>query len=438
MKRLLAFLLALILIVGFAACRSGGTETPPGQTPGGAPEPPPDERPILRIGVPYTAGSTWAADQRNAMQLWLDSRNWEIGPYDIELIFVDDEGSVETALTRARLLVEVEDVHLIFGGYDTDIVYAIAEYAIPAGIPFITPSVTGDDLTQRRRHELVIRTGGSASQGSHLLGYWAFEQGFRRIATVSMDDTFGHESVAGFRRTFEDAGGDIIAQVWTQADAPDLVPFLDQIPAEIDALFIQYANQDALRILDAIYSMGFDVPILAGSTTIDASILSELSREAALNYPHGIFSVQTWLETSTDPQTRAFADAFYARFGHRASAAAMEAYAGLTIIEAAILETDGFIGNYSAFLRAVRSLEVQTPKGSVRIDFWNNPLQDYHISRITKGADGELYKQHVYTFPMVSQFWQYDPSEFLALPSYSRDFTTAEHNRRREEMRAGR
>jgi len=36
--------------------------------------------------------------------------------------------------------------------------------------------------------------------------------------------------------------------------------------------------------------------------------------------------------------------------------------------------------------------------------------------------DGRLVNSNVYTYPNVSQFWTYDPNEFLKQPVYSRDW----------------
>jgi len=239
-----------------------------------------------------------------------------------------------------------------------------------------------------------------------------------------VDNAFGHESVAGFIRVFEEAGGRVLGQAWAPAGTSDYLSLLGQIPPEVDALFLQFTGPDASRALAAIRDMGIweDVYILGGTTLTDEHILFEQG-EAAL----GVYSSSPWLPTSDAPHVRAFADAFYARFGRVASGYAMEAYAGLTIIEAAIHEAGGFAGNFAAVLQALRTLEVETPKGPVVIDQFLNPVQNVHIRRVERLPDGTLANVHVHTFSAVSQFWRYDPEEFLTLPRYDKYFNTAEH-----------
>jgi len=40
---------------------------------------------------------------------------------------------------------------------------------------------------------------------------------------------------------------------------------------------------------------------------------------------------------------------------------------------------------------------------------------------------GKLQNTVIYTYPHVSQFWKYNPEEFLKQPVYSRDFPPCKH-----------
>ena len=47
--------------------------------------------------------------------------------------------------------------------------------------------------------------------------------------------------------------------------------------------------------------------------------------------------------------------------------------------------------------------------------------------RKVERKDGQLVNIIVETFPDVSQFWTYDPKQFLAAPTYSRDVPAAKY-----------
>ena len=94
-------------------------------------------------------------------------------------------------------------------------------------MPTLSPTVAGEDLTQRRRSPYVVRTGWSAGQPGHPFGKWAFDTlKYRKIAMIGHDFAFGHESCGGFQRTFEEAGGQVVQKLWPPFGTTDFAPYL--------------------------------------------------------------------------------------------------------------------------------------------------------------------------------------------------------------------
>ena len=46
------------------------------------------------------------------------------------------------------------------------------------------------------------------------------------------------------------------------------------------------------------------------------------------------------------------------------------------------------------------------------------PLEIMKVDRV----GGELQNTVIHTYPRVSQFWKYEPQDYLKLPLYSRDY----------------
>ena len=373
----------------------------------------------LKIGCTITLSGTWAAngaDMKNAIEMYLKERDYVLGGHKIELIIEDDEGQVETALNKVRKLVERDRVDLLFGSHAANIGYAIGQYAIDNEILYLAPCVAAEDLTQRRGSKYIIRTGWTTAQPMHPFGEWAYEQGYRRIAAVAFDYAFGHEGVTGFQRTFEEAGGDIVIKLWPAAGTTDYVPFVNQIPRDVDAIFAHFNGADSNRILTTIRDLGFTCDILGASTTTDEHILFELDREAAL----GVYSALQYCATSDYPATQEFVKKFKDAFGKVPSYYAMEPYAGLQMIEAG-LNGAGGVQDVDAFTKALREAAVVTPKGVITLDDYNNPIQDIYIRKVEL-VDGELANVEIAKYDRVSQFWKYGAEAYLAEPVYGRVF----------------
>ena len=59
------------------------------------------------------------------------------------------------------------------------------------------------------------------------------------------------------------------------------------------------------------------------------------------------------------------------------------------------------------------------PRGPVELDEYGNPIENVYVRRVER-VNGELQNTVIDTFPRVSQFWKYNPAEYLKQPLYSR------------------
>jgi len=84
--------------------------------------------------------------------------------------------------------------------------------------------------------------------------------------------------------------------------------------------------------------------------------------------------------------------------------------------------TGGKTEDAAAFLKAMHEVRLtHGPIGPVRLDEYGTPILDIHIRKVAR-ANGKLTNTIVKTYPQVSQFWTYDPKQFIEQPVFSRDF----------------
>src|SRR6266436_8246117 len=137
------------------------------------------------------------------VQFYLDGVKSEIAGRKVELVIEDDASNPDTALQKARRLVEQGNCHMLIGNLLANTGLAVANYVKGTGMPYFIPIIAADDLTQRQRIKNVIRVAGySASEFTHPLGDWALKHGYKKIATISQDYTFGHEQCGGLAQVF--------------------------------------------------------------------------------------------------------------------------------------------------------------------------------------------------------------------------------------------
>lgn len=356
--------------------------------------------------------------------LYWDQVGKKIGNRAVE-VFVEDDGSnPDIALQKARKLTEQTKVDFLIGDLLANTGLAVAEYAKTAGIPYFIPVIAADDLTQRKRIPNVIRVAGySASQMPRPLADYAYKKlGLRNIVTISQDYTFGHEQCGGFAQVFTELGGRIVAQHWHPLNTQDFSPYIAQIQAAApDAVFAMETGADATRLIQQWSNFGMKgkIRLLGAQNATDQSVIRTLGAEA-----EGIITSAHFAEGNDAPATVKFVAEYQAAFKKLPSIYGFSHYSAAMWLAEAIKSIGGNVEDRPKFLEAVRKTALNgSPLGrQVRLDDYGNPVYDVFIRDVVKRPDGTYWNKPIETYPAVSQFWTYNPEEYLKQPSYSRTF----------------
>src|SRR6516165_4657207 len=117
----------------------------------------------IRIGVLAPLTGVVASGGREMVegtQFWFEQIKNEIAGRKVELLIEDDASLPDTALQKARRLVEQANVHMLMGNLLANTGLAVANYVKGTGTPYFIPIIAADDLTQRQRIRNVIRVAG--------------------------------------------------------------------------------------------------------------------------------------------------------------------------------------------------------------------------------------------------------------------------------------
>jgi branched-chain amino acid transport system substrate-binding protein len=379
------------------------------------------------IKIGYLAATTGVAaasgeDMVRGWDLYWEVNGDTVAGRQVQTLHEDTAGDPQVGLNKAQRLVENEQVSLLVGPLFANVGYAVAEYAGEQGVPNFLHVASSDDLTQRGRIDGVLRVAGwTSSQTAHPAGQWAYDQGYRRAVTICTDYAFGQENCGGFVNTFTDAGGEIVEQLWDPIGTQDFGTYMAQIEAaDADVVFSLQVGGDSVRFVEAWNSFGLKdsgPALIGGETLLDQSLLRNMGPEA-----EGLISVGKYAEGREEGPTQQFVEAFDEAYGDLPSYYASVSYSVAQWTAQALEEVDGDIEDTEAFLDAVRGIELDTPGGPMRLDEYDNPIQNVYMREVQMRDDGRLWNVPIETFEDVSQFWTYDPEEFLEHPVYSRDY----------------
>jgi branched-chain amino acid transport system substrate-binding protein len=97
-------------------------------------------------------------------------------------------------------------------------------------------------------------------------------------------------------------------------------------------------------------------------------------------------------------------------------------YSGTRWLVAAADAVHGRVEDSESFLHALRNARVaDLPRGPVRLDDYGSPIENVYIRKVER-VNGELQNTVIETVPDVSQFWTYNPADYLKQPLYSRGY----------------
>ena len=380
----------------------------------------------IRLGFLTIKSGALAAggkQMEDGLRLFLKERNNMIAGRKVELFIGDTGGQPAITKTKTQELVEKDKVQVIIGPLAAFEALAIDDYIRKSEIPVISPSAAAEDLTQRKPNPWFVRAVGTSAQANHALGeYAAKELKYKRIAIIGDDFAFGHETAAGFQRTFEENGGKVVQKLWSPLNVADYGSYIGQIRPDVDAVYAAFAGGNGIKFVKQYneYGLKGKIPLLGAMTTVDEGILKQMGDEAL-----GVVSAGWYAASLTNAENRKFVAAMNRDSQQDPGYYSMGAYGAALMLEQALKDVNGRIEDKPAFMAALRKVHLgNDPRGKVSLDALGNPVMDIYVRKVER-VNGKLSNTVVKTYPAVSQFWTYSTRDFLAAPVYSRDYPPA-------------
>ena len=379
----------------------------------------------IKIGVlaPLTGPlASPGIEMKNGMDLYWKEAGYEAGGREVELVYADTTCNPDQALTQARRLVSQEQVHFMIGPLCGHEGPAVAQVSRETGVPLIMDPAGADNVTKWERTPTVVRTAISSSQIGHPFGEYLYnELGHRNVAFIGQDYTFGHEVLLGVIETYKALGGKVSTLIWNPIGTKDYGTTITSIPADADAVVVMIVGADRVRLFEDWFNFGMDQKFkIYGGYWLQQDVLPQMDDRAiglignSLHYAAGIDT----------PENKAFTDAYATAYGKLPSWFAESAYTAGLWSKTAIDAIDGKVEDKQAFLDAVRAAKINAPRGPLEMDEYDNPIQNVYVQEVRKIdhpiLGPTLLNVPIKTYERVSQFWTWDPEEFMARGPYQR------------------
>ena len=373
----------------------------------------------IRVGlltIKTGALASGGIDMERGLTIFLKEKNYTLGGRKVELEVADSGGVPAQARTKMQELVERARVQAVVGPLAAFEALAMDDYIRSAQIPTL-PVAGAEDMTQRKANPWFVRATSTSAQCSYpIADYAAKNLKYKRIAAIADDFAYGHELLGGFHKVFEDNGGTLVQKLFSPLNAPDYGSYIAQLKTDIDAVFLGFAGGNGFRFFKQYNEYGLKAPVLGGMTAFDEVAVRNMG-----DYALGAISSCWYTAQLDNPINKRFVATYFKENGYDPGQYASGTYLYGEVLAAAINSLKGKIEDKNAFIKALRAVRVDTLRGPIKFDEYGNVVGNIYIRKVEK-KDGRLVNTNIQTYPDVSQFWTYDPTEFLKQPVYSRDW----------------
>ena len=364
--------------------------------------------------------SSFGKMQKEGAELALDEYGYEVAGKKINVIYEDDQLDNEQAVTKAKKLVEQDNVDILTGLVSGDEGLTVGDYMKDKGIPVVPMYSASEDMTMREFFPGVVRATWTGAQAQDVFGYYlASELGYKKIYQIGEDYSFPWNESGGLIRGFCRGGGEEVRSVWfPPGSTSDFSSMIASIPLDegFDAVYYNGAGGDAVNFVKQFVELGMvdKIPLLGQSNTFEKPDLDALPTNIV-----GSLSAHHTTDDLSNDRWVDFSARFQEKYGYAPSGASAFAYSSMKMILQAIEALDGDVSDKEALVQAMLEVDMTNdPRGPVVMDpEWHAAIENVYLREVALGDDGVMYNKGIITVKGVSQFGPYDPDVYMAQPS---------------------
>jgi branched-chain amino acid transport system substrate-binding protein len=287
----------------------------------------------------------------------------------------DDEGKPERAIAAAEELTARHRVTALVGGYVDSLVGPVSEVAERARVPYVATASLDERLVQRG-HRYFFRVSNLQPYVDATVGLLRDVVRPARVAVLHSTTPGASQLAARQRDALAAAGVQVAVFEPFSPGLADFTPLLARArDREVEVLVSDAFFADHLLLVRQLARAGWRPRGFVGAFGLEfPAVIRELGAAA-----EGLLGTTAWqpgvFVAAAEAESRAFVEAYRARFGEEPVPLSMHGYAAARAVLAALTVAAGGDALRDALARA----DVQTPLGRIRFGPTGDPL---HYQRV--------------------------------------------------------
>lgn len=343
MKKALALLTGVLMVVSLAAC--GGPTASPSPSAGAGTGPAPSATGGLS-GAPVKIGLATVLTGERAMEGEYATNAAAIITQEIndaggvlgrpiQIVIEDGLGTDVGAVNAYRKLADDPEMVAIIGSDNSNDNIAISGEALKAEIVSTAQgsSPTLRDICNNDNPWLFQLRACEETMIDALVGYAVEDLGYQKFAIIHDTETNSSDQTKLFTQALERRGLTPVTTVSFTTGTKDFTSHITKIQqAEPDAIIGACLFNEAAIIAEQIRAMGMeDMPIFGSNAWADPVTL-QLGGDAM----NGVYSAAAWVPNTTSPKGKAFSEKYQSLYNQECAKAAAQIYDHVSVIVEAV------------------------------------------------------------------------------------------------------
>lgn len=230
---------------------------------------------------------------------------------DVDTILRDDQTDPTAGVDAAKKLIEIDKVPAIVGALSSGVTIAVAQSAtVPNKVVLISPASTSPALTALNDSDYVFRTTPSDALQGAVLGRLANNLGFKKAATLYVNNAYGQGLADQFTKSFTSLGGKVTASVPIEQEQPSYDAELKKATADSPDVLLCLTYPESAKVY---LKQAIEKNYIKKFLFCDGTKSPELVTAIGAQYLDGMYGTAAAVEASDT--TAWFADAYKASYG---------------------------------------------------------------------------------------------------------------------------
>jgi branched-chain amino acid transport system substrate-binding protein len=345
----------------------------------------------IKVGViaPFSGPfADYGKEMEAGIKAYLKIHGDRVAGRKVVVIYRDTTGPLPDVAKRlAQELVVREKVDVLAGFGLTPEALATADIATQAKVPMIVMNAASSVVTTKSPY--IVRVSMTLPQGTAPIAGWAFRNGIKKVFTLVSDYAPGIDSETQFKKSFVEAGGQIVDSVRVPLRNPEFAPFVQRIKdARPDAVFIFVPPGEAnIAFMKGFHERGL---AQAGIQVIGPGDLTEDHTVDAMgDVALGIITSFHYSDAHESPENKQFLKAFYEVSGGlgRPNFMAVGGYDGMAAVFEMARKLGGKIDGDRG-VAALKGWKHLSPRGPITIDPETRDVVQTEYFRRVEKRDG--------------------------------------------------